>query len=159
MTYIPFPLTKKYEVNLKNEVSKVTRTKQHPTQSLKILGWQLIYSHPDYNHVYFSVCPISGSRPFPPSCVKILPRKGNLSNLNKWKGIALLNLCWALISSILATICGNYFQVQIQKPVWWCNTKGCQNTIFSLTYAFKLFSRKNKRYTPSLPTLPKPTIR
>ena len=41
--------------------------------------------------------------------LKIIPKKGDLSDPNKWRGIALLDICSKIISSIIASRLGDYF--------------------------------------------------
>jgi hypothetical protein len=40
----------------------------------------------------------------------ILPKKGDLSNPNKWRGIALLDICSKAVSSIAATRLANHLK-------------------------------------------------
>jgi hypothetical protein len=77
--------------------------------------------------------------------LSVLPKKGNLSDPNKWRGIALGNITAKCISSIIATQLTKYLTTfGINKQCGSLFGKGCANATFSLKLALQTLHEHNQ---------------
>ena len=68
----------------------------------------------------------------------ILPKSGDLSNPNKWRGIALLDICSKAVSSIAATRLANHLKsFGIEEQAGSTPDKGCADATFTLKTALQ----------------------
>jgi hypothetical protein len=70
--------------------------------------------------------------------LKILPKSGDLSNPNKWRGIALLDICSKAVSSIAATRLANHLKsFGVEEQAGSTPGKGCADATFTLKMALQ----------------------
>jgi hypothetical protein len=69
--------------------------------------------------------------------LSILPKSGDLSNPNKWRGIALLDICSKAVSSIAATRLAIHLKGFEEEQAGSTPDKGCADATFTLKTALQ----------------------
>ena len=79
---------------------------------------------------------------FHTTLMTVLPKKGDLSDPNKWRGISLLSVASKLISSIIATRLGNHFiDVGLDEQCGGVFGKGCIDGTYNVKQALHTLSQ------------------
>ena len=72
----------------------------------------------------------------------VLPKKGDLSDPNKWRGISLLSVASKLVSSIVATRLGKHFlDVGLDEQCGGVFGKGCIDGTYNVKQALHTLSQ------------------
>ena len=116
-----------------------------PIEAYKIIGESdiLFGEFKRFLHAYWTD-PNVDPESFHTSLMTVLPKKGDLSDPNKWRGISLLSVASKLVSSIVATRLGKHF-------LW---TSGWMNN--AVEYLEKVAS--TALTTSSRPSIPYPSM-
>ena len=79
---------------------------------------------------------------FHTSLMTVLPKKGDLSDPNKWRGISLLSVASKLVSSIVATRLGKHFlDVGLDEQCGGVFGKGCIDGTYNVKQALHTLSQ------------------
>lgn len=79
---------------------------------------------------------------FHTSLMSVLPKKGDLSDPNKWRGISLLSVASKLVSSIVATRLGKHFlEVGLDEQCGGVFGKGCIDGTYNVKQALHTLSQ------------------
>ena len=74
--------------------------------------------------------------------MSLLPKKGDLSNPNKWRGISLLCVASKIVSSVLATRLGKHFlDIGLDEQCGGVFGKGCVDGTFNVKQALHALSQ------------------